>query len=85
VGNCSGPLRVPEREIDFLRSEFCRKTVEPYLDLAIGKKVRIKAGPMQGVHGILVEKRSSLRFVLTVTLINQNAAVEVEADDLEPI
>ena len=40
---------------------------------------------MQGVQGTLVQKKSSLRFVLTIALINQNAAVEVRADDLEPV
>ncbi len=85
VGNCQGPLAVPETEIAFLRSDFCRKRVEPYLDLVIGKRVRIKAGPMQGVCGTLVQKKNSSRFVLTIALINQNAAVEVRADDLEPV
>jgi transcription antitermination factor NusG len=85
VGNCQGPLPIPDREIEFLRSDFCRTRVEPYLDLVIGKRVRIKAGPMQGVEGTLVQKKSSLRFVLTIALINQNAALEVRADDLEPI
>lgn len=85
VGNCRGPLPVPETEIEFLRSDFCRKRVEPFLDLVIGKQVRIKAGPMQGVQGTLVQKKSSLRFVLTIALINQNAALEVRADDLEPV
>jgi transcription antitermination factor NusG len=85
VGNCQGPLPVSEKEIEFLRSDFCRKRVEPYLDLVIGKQVRIKAGPMQGVLGTLVQKKNSLRFVLTIALINQNAAMEVRADDLEPV
>lgn len=85
VGNCQGPLAVPETEIEFLRSDFCRKRAEPYLDLVIGEKVRIKAGPMQGVQGTLVQKKNRLRFVLTVALINQNAALEVRAEDLEPV
>lgn len=85
VGNGQGPVPVPEAEIEFLRSDFCRKRAEPYLDLVIGKKVRIKDGPMQGVQGTLVQKKNSLRFVLTIALINQNAALEVRADDLEPV
>ncbi|WP_348262412.1 UpxY family transcription antiterminator [Telmatobacter sp. DSM 110680] len=85
VGNCQGPLPVPETEIEFLRSDFCRSHVEPFYDLVIGKKVRIKAGPMQGVQGTLIQKKSGLRFVLTIALINQNAALEVRADDLEPV
>ncbi len=59
VGNCQGPLAVPETEIDFLRSDFCRKRVEPFLDLVIGQKVRIKAGPMRGVQGTLVQRKNS--------------------------
>jgi transcription antitermination factor NusG len=85
IGNSQGPLAVSKTEIDFLRSDFCRKRVEPYLDLVIGKKVRIKAGPMQGIEGILVQKKDSLRFVLTIALINQSASLEVRASDLEPV
>jgi hypothetical protein len=40
---------------------------------------------MQGVQGTLVQKKSGMRFVLTIALINQNAALEVRADDLEPV
>jgi hypothetical protein len=49
----------------------------------VGEKVRIKSGVMQGVQGVLVRKKNSLRFVLTLELINQHAAVEMSADDLE--
>ena len=38
---------------------------------------------MQGVQGILVRKNNCLRFVITVELINQHAAVEIGAEDLE--
>jgi NADH:ubiquinone oxidoreductase subunit K len=47
--------------------------------------VRIKDGPMQGVQGVLVQKRNSLRFVLSIEMINQCAAVEVAADELESV
>ena len=36
------------------------------------------------VYG-LVRRSSSLRFVLTVELINQHAAIEVNAEDIEPV
>jgi len=85
VGNCQGPLPLPDSEIEFLRSDFCRQGVEPYQELVVGQKVRIRRGSMQGVQGVLVRKKSSLRFVLTLQLINQHAAVEIAADELEPI
>jgi len=85
IGNSHGPIPIPDSEIDFLRSDFCRQRIEPYRDLVIGERVRIKCGSMQGIQGVLVRKKSSLRFVLTLELINQHAAVEVAADELEPV
>lgn len=85
IGNARGPLAVPDREIAFLRSDFCKRRVEPYHDLVVGTKVRIRSGPMEGLEGALVQKKNSLRFVLTVAMINQNAAVEVQADELEAV
>ena len=85
LGNSRTALPIPDREIEFLRSEVNRGKIEPYLDLVIGKKVRIRSGPMEGFEGTLVEKRNSLRFVLTVAMINQHAAVEMRADELEAI
>ncbi len=85
VGNHQGPVALPEAEIEFLRSGFCRERVEPYRDLIVGEKVRIKYGPMQGLEGVLVRKQNSMRFVLTLQLINQSAAVEVSAGDLESV
>lgn len=85
VGNSQGPTPVAETEIEFLRSDFCRTRLEPYCELVIGKRVRINAGPMQGVQGTLVQKKSGHRFILTIELINQHAALEVRAEDLELI
>jgi transcription elongation factor len=51
----------------------------------VGKKVRIKSGSMEGVEGVLVRKGNGLRFVLALEMINQFAAIEVDAEDLEPV
>jgi len=85
VGNGRNYIPVADAEVEFLRSGLCGRTVEQYRDLVVGEKVRIKAGVMQGVEGILVRKCSSMRFVLTLNLINQHAAVEVDADALESV
>jgi transcription antitermination factor NusG len=76
---------ISDSEIEFLRSDLCRKKVQPFREIAIGKKVQIRSGPMQGVQGVLVEIRNRLRFILNVSLINQNAAVEVGADEVEVV
>jgi transcription antitermination factor NusG len=85
VGNSREPLPVPDTAIEFLRSDFCARKVEPYHELVVGQKVRIKSGAMQGLEGVLVRKNNNLRFVLTINLISQHAAVEISAQNLEPV
>lgn len=85
VGNGRGPVPLPDSEIEFLRVGLSNRSIEPYPELAVGQKVRIKSGLMQGFEGLLVRKKNGLRFVLTLSLINQQAAIEVGAEELEPL
>ncbi len=85
VGNGRNLIPLEDAEVEFLRSGFHGKRAEPYSELVVGQRVRIRSGVMQGVEGTLVRKQSSLRFVLTLSLINQHAAVEVDADTLESV
>jgi transcription antitermination factor NusG len=85
VGNNKESIPLSDSEIAFLRSGFCRERIEPYRELVVGARVRIRSGVMQGVEGTLVRRNDSMRFVLTLKLINQHAAIQVNAEDLEPI
>lgn len=85
VGNGREHVPLPDAEIELLRCGFLRQRVEPYRELVVGEKVRIKSGVMEGVCGTLVRKGSGVRFVLSLELINQHAAIEVDAADLEPL
>jgi transcription antitermination factor NusG len=85
VGSSRRPVPLPDAEIESLRCGLDRYKAEPFSELIIGKKVRIASGVMRGVEGTLVKKNGQLRFVLTVELINQHAAIEVNAADLEPV
>jgi transcription antitermination factor NusG len=85
VGNSREPLSLPDREVEFLRTNIVQQKAEPYADLIAGQRVRIKSGAMQGLEGWLVRKSSGWRFILTVELIHQHVAVEVDASTLEPI
>ncbi|KAA6455595.1 UpxY family transcription antiterminator [Acidobacteria bacterium AB60] len=81
VGTSREPIPLPDEEIEFLRSA---KT-EPYRELIVGQRVRVRSGVMRGVEGVLVRKNNSSRFVITLELINQHAAVELSAVELEPL
>jgi len=85
VGSSKDPWPVPDCEIDALRRGLKMNKVEPHPYLKMGERVRIKAGMMAGVEGILVRKKSDFRVVLTLDAIMRSVAVEVDADDLELI
>ncbi len=85
VGTGSGATSLSDFEIESLRSGLPFRAFRPHPLLTIGSRVRIKVGALEGMEGILVREKSGLRVVLTVALINQSVAVEVDACDIEPI
>jgi transcription antitermination factor NusG len=85
VGNSREPTPLPDYEIEFLRSDLCNSRTEPYRELVVGQRVRVRSGLMQGVEGVLVRKNNRSRFVITLGLINLHAAVELGAQELEPL
>jgi transcription antitermination factor NusG len=85
VGGNREPIPLADSEMEVLRSDYCRRKMEPYRDLVIGEKVRIRSGVMMGLQGTLVRRSGSQRFVLTIEMINQHAAIEVDAEDMEPV
>ena len=84
VGSSKEPWPLPECEIEALRRGMQTLKVEPHPYLKIGERVRIKAGVMAGIEGVLVRKKNEFRVVLTLDTIKRSLAVEVDADDLEP-
>jgi transcription antitermination factor NusG len=85
VGPKGEPARLSDFEIETLRSGLHRQKFEPYRGLAIGQKVRIHAGPLQGLEGTLVRNAKGVRVVISVDLIQQSVAVELDADTVEPL
>lgn len=85
VGSPKEPWPLPHFEIEALRFGAQMGKLEPHPYLKVGERVRITAGPMAGVEGILVRKKNEFRFVLTLDAIMRSVAVEVDASDLEPV
>jgi transcription antitermination factor NusG len=74
---------LPDLQIEALRSGISERKLEPHPYLDVGERVRIKAGAMRGIEGVLVRKKSNLRVVLALDVIMQSVAVEVNAEDVE--
>ena len=85
VGNSQGPLSLPDEDVDALLRIVSNQKVQPFAGLVAGQKVRINGGALQGIEGYLVRQSNDCRFVLSVQLINQHAAVEVDASLLQSI
>ena len=58
---------------------------EPHPFLKCGERVRVRNGSLSGLEGILVRKKNVFRLVLSVQMLAQSVAVEVEASDVEPV
>lgn len=77
---------VPEEEIEAIRRTVEGSfRVEPHPFLKCGERVRVTRGSLEGVEGILVRKKSLYRLVLSVNMLAQSVAVEIDAADVEPV
>jgi transcription antitermination factor NusG len=85
VGSPNEPWPVLACEIEALRLAIKLGAIEPHPYLKVGERVKIKNGPMAGLEGILTRKKTTLRFVLTLDVIMQSVAVEVDANNIEHV
>ena len=78
------PAALPDSQIEALRSAYDRGLrFEPHPLLKVGSRVRVRHGCLAGAEGVLVRRKHSLRFVLSLELLNRAVSVEVDAADIE--
>ena len=80
-----GGTAIADAEIEWLRQELPKRKFEPHPFLVAGSKVRITEGPLAGAIGILVRRKGGFRVVLSVELIRQSVAVEVDIGEVEAL
>ena len=77
---------LPDEEIRAIQGCLSRGCLlEPHPYVHVGHRVRVNAGPLQGLEGVVVRKKNRVRFVLSLELINRSASVEIDAADLEQV
>jgi transcription antitermination factor NusG len=76
---------IPENEIDAIKRSIDGKLrVEPHPFLRCGERVRVIRGSLEGVEGVLTRKKNLYRLVLSVEMLAQSVAVEIDALDVVP-
>jgi transcription antitermination factor NusG len=84
VGFNGIPTPLSDADMEAMRSGLAGVVhSEPYPYLRVGRRVRLRSGPLQGLEGILLKKKSGCRFVVSLELIQRSIAVEVEATDID--
>jgi transcription antitermination factor NusG len=83
IGTARQPAPLPDLEVEALRAGLDPTKAEPHPLLTVGQRVRIKRGALSGVEGIVVRKKNGLQVVLTLSLLMQSIAIEINGDDVE--
>jgi transcription antitermination factor NusG len=79
------PVPLPESEMESLMNGLISGVrAEPHPYFTVGRRVRVRSGPLAGTEGILVRRKDRFRLVLRLELIMRSVAVEVDEADVEP-
>jgi transcription antitermination factor NusG len=86
VGFNGMPTALQQKDIDALRTSLLNGLrAEPHSYLTVGRRVRVKSGPLFGMEGILLRRKSGLRVAISIELIQRSVAVDIENSEIEPI
>ncbi|WP_433972539.1 UpxY family transcription antiterminator [Tunturiibacter lichenicola] len=84
AASTSRPTIISDEEITVLRVAVENLKAEPHPYLNNGDAVRIVAGPLAGMEGILTRRKQEYRVVLSIDAIMRSIAVEVSEFEIEP-
>jgi transcription antitermination factor NusG len=80
------PVPVDEVEVSAVQSVVqSRLTAQPLSGLAVGERVRIQAGPLRGVEGVLLHTQGSYWLIVSVTLLNRSVSVRMDRNWVYPL
>lgn len=80
VGIGKTPIAVDEEEVIALQTAVQTGVPRhPWPFLKVGQKVRVEAGPLCGLEGVLLNFKGCYRLVLSVSLLQRSMAVEVDS------
>jgi transcription antitermination factor NusG len=86
VGFGGSPAALPDEQINALRAGLNGQLrAEPHPYLMIGRRVRLKSGPLAGMQGILLRRKAKFRVVISIELIQRALVVDADAADVEAL
>jgi transcription antitermination factor NusG len=86
IGFGGPPVALPDDQINILRAGLSHGLrAEPHPFLTVGRKVRLKSGPLTGLEGILLRRKGNFRVVISIELIQRAVAVDADVADIAPL
>jgi transcription termination/antitermination protein NusG len=86
IGNRSGPVPIPEIEINSLKTLMAHDVSFSLSSLfMVGQRVIVARGPLMGVRGELLRRKSRQVFVVKIRLIQRSLEVDLSSRDLEAV
>jgi len=86
VGFNGQPTPVSDVEMEIMRSGLSQRVrALPHPFLTVGRQVRITGGPFAGLEGVLKRKKTNLRVVVSLNLIQRSITVDVDAANIRSI
>ena len=84
IGFNGKPASLTDEEILAIKTSVGLRAAEPYPYLAQGKRIRITAGPLKGLEGVVLRRKNKLRAVISIHSIMQSYSVELDVADAQP-
>lgn len=80
------PCAIASEEIDALRKVLVNsKEVGPHPYISTGQLVQITSGPLSGLRGTVQRTKSGNRFIVSVEMIKQSIAIEIDGFQISAI
>lgn len=80
------PTAIPEKQVNDIKILVNSNVkLDSYKYLQSGTRIRVKAGPLMGIEGILLKRKANYRVVVSVDMLQRATAAEVSIADIESI
>jgi transcription antitermination factor NusG len=86
IGKGKEPIPISQSEIEAIRTIVSSGLpVLPWPQLAVGSRVLIEQGPLQGVEGVALDVKKKFRLFVSVSLLQRSVSVEIDRDWVRPL
>lgn len=74
---------LPEAEIEAIQKVCAVMVAQPHPFLKEGQRVRVRSGPLAGIEGFYVRAKNHYRMIVSIQLLQQAVAVEMDVSNLQ--